>query len=981
MIQSKAKRSLAALAVLVFFPSLLGAAEVSLPLNNPGFESGSLDGWSEWHPSGQAKAVGVDGYDVWAGRYKCYFWAEGAFRQSLHQVVTGLENGRYRLTARVKVSAYAGSPAVCRLEALATGNPDQFANLQPEGQWRQVDLTVQVSSQKLDIGFYLDSPGRTSFQMDDVALFRQVEDGNSVSWNQQTATVSSPDPQAALRQYSLRTTQTLRDVPAGSKDLTVTETAGQPVVRSGSLLFDGLYALAQQEAREASVGQIRNDDYNAGNPISAPAGGFFETGKLWTYVWTRDVAYAAHLGLAQLDPVRAKNSLEFKLSARRDGTGPEIIQDTGSGGSWPVSSDRAVWLLGAWETLKYLDGDQRTAFLDRALAAVKNTVASDRVVLYDARDGLYRGEQSFLDWREQSYPSWTKNEVVHLAMAKALSTNVTHYLLLALGAKLAAERGETALAGTWQAWAAALKAAIVARFWLEGEGLFSTYTGTELDPAAVRKYDLLGISLAILSGVAPAEAAARCLQNYPSTQAGAPVLWPQQPGIGVYHNKAIWPFVTAYSLKAAKQTGNAAWIARNVQTLIRGAALNLSNLENFEYQKMDPFAPAINSRRQLWSVAGYLSMVQDIFFGLETEAQGLRFRPFLPWDLRNGLLASSTTLRLENLAFKGRRLTVEIRLPARDLSKTGALEAASVLLNGDLVSPEDWLGPDRLRDQNWLIIELRQAAGADQSVRVVADTAPAQALVAPKEPVLTSVAASGANLILQFNANGESGVVFNIYRNGQKIASRLSGPSWTDTTAVDWPEKVYFYSVEAEFAATGLVSQHCPPQGVWGTGKITEINTGDSRLVSPDNASREWNHGRFHYNDWGRPTQTLEVRGFVPERSGYFSLQLVYANAMGPVASGLTCAVKKLAVYDRTGTLVAERTAVMPHLPDWDTWSNSSLVPEVWLDKANSYRIVISDAFNMSYFQHNALFGKAGGQSGANNRLNLSGVKFLWLRL
>jgi hypothetical protein len=32
---------------------------------------------------------------------------------------------------------------------------------------------------------------------------------------------------------------------------------------------------------------------------------------------------------------------------------------------------------------------------------------------------------------------------------------------------------------------------------------------------------------------------------------GAPVIWPQQQDMPVYHNRAIWPFVTAYGLKAA----------------------------------------------------------------------------------------------------------------------------------------------------------------------------------------------------------------------------------------------------------------------------------------------------------------------------------------------------------------------------------------------------------------------------------------------
>ena len=53
------------------------------------------------------------------------------------------------------------------------------------------------------------------------------------------------------------------------------------------------------------------------------------------------------------------------------------------------------------------------------------------------RLGLYRGETSFLDWREQTYPAWTRDNVVFIAQSFALSTNVLHYEALQLAAKLA----------------------------------------------------------------------------------------------------------------------------------------------------------------------------------------------------------------------------------------------------------------------------------------------------------------------------------------------------------------------------------------------------------------------------------------------------------------------------------------------------------------------------------------------------------------
>lgn len=53
------------------------------------------------------------------------------------------------------------------------------------------------------------------------------------------------------------------------------------------------------------------------------------TGANWPYVWTRDVAYAADLGLTPLDPARMRNTLDFKTSDRRDHEpdgGPALIR-------------------------------------------------------------------------------------------------------------------------------------------------------------------------------------------------------------------------------------------------------------------------------------------------------------------------------------------------------------------------------------------------------------------------------------------------------------------------------------------------------------------------------------------------------------------------------------------------------------------------------------------------------------------------------
>ena len=150
------------------------------------------------------------------------------------------------------------------------------------------------------------------------------------------------------------------------------------------MLFDGLYALAIHEAKLNSVSQIKDGAYNDGNPISLNA---FQTGELWTYVWTRDLAYSVHLALAQFDTKRSIESLLFKTSPfknylnRKDEV--QIIQDTGSGGSYPVSTDRVVWALGAQEALKYLPKNQQKSFLELIYPILKSTIEQDRVLVFD----------------------------------------------------------------------------------------------------------------------------------------------------------------------------------------------------------------------------------------------------------------------------------------------------------------------------------------------------------------------------------------------------------------------------------------------------------------------------------------------------------------------------------------------------------------------------------------------------------------------
>jgi hypothetical protein len=393
----------------------------------------------------------------------------------------------------------------------------------------------------------------------------------------------------------------------------------QPMrTHTASPLFDALFALAQQEMADDRVDAIRDPAFNDGKPVACAC---FETGERWPYVWTRDVSFAADLALARLEPERTRNALRFKLSAARDGQTPGLFvaQDTGSGGSWPISSDRVVWFLAA----RGLLDDQ--LFAEEVWRALQDTIAQDRAAVFDAQIGLYRGETSFLDWREQTYPRWTREDVRFIAESFALSTNVLHYQALRLAEQLARQHGD-ARADQYAQWADALRQAIAARFWDARSKQYVSYLGNAAHPVRYAKVDLLGVSLGVLADVFPKDRARIALRRYPMVAGGSPVVWPQEAEQPIYHNRAVWPFVSAYALRAARQLDDAPRIALELQSLMRGSALAGSNMENYEMQSLAVHVeegarsgPVVNSPRQLWSVAGYLSAVLEGVFGVGAD--------------------------------------------------------------------------------------------------------------------------------------------------------------------------------------------------------------------------------------------------------------------------------------------------------------------------------------------------------------------------
>ena len=777
-----------------------------------------------------------------------------------------------------------------------------------------------------------------------------------------------------------------------------------PLTHSGSPQFDALFAQATKEMQQASVNQIRDGSYNGGNAIPCEC---FETGEQWHYVWTRDLSYAAALGLATLDPERVRNSLLFKLSGYRDGVKPgehvagtpdglQIIQDTGSGGSWPVSTDRVSWAFGAEAALQALPADQRAAFAATALKALSNTIENDRLAAWDSASGLYTGEESFLDWREQSYAAWIVHDLSSMATSKALSTNVAHYKALTLAAQLAREQGDAARADKYAAWAVSLKQTINDKLWLADEGMYSSLTAGHFDGVAMHKFDWLGQALAIVTGVADQRQAQRILAHYPHGPMGAPVIYPQQPGVAVYHNRAIWPFVTAFGLRAAAIAGNSAVADAAYDTLMRSAAQNGSNMENMEWlsglarlEDGKLSGPVINSRRQLWSVGAYLGMVVEQVFGVSTTDEGIVLRPFVTAKLRRTALAGSDEATLQQLSLRGKRLQVKLLLPAA-AEGNGHYEVEAITLNGQPAQAR--LPWSALADDNTIEIRLGKLVADQRDIRTVKADPLAEdpAVYAPREPEIASVkrgaygipalrisdggqAAASQRSAASGHPSGAGGsagagarasadeaaraVVYNIYRDGQLAAERVSPGAdgvtvWADRRAgyvarrKGWATNSC-YAVEAVYTGSGNRSHHSAPV-----------------CLDP---------GREFAADAGRAQGALPA--LTVALPGSYAVQIKYRNTANQINLGISGGVKWAILKDAHGVIAAQGVIQLPHTaadagPGYSTPLTAQLKP-------GRYSITLQDFYNMSYLQSNTSFAGAGGVKGPSNKVELQGVRLM----
>ncbi len=433
----------------------------------------------------------------------------------------------------------------------------------------------------------------------------------------------------------------------------------------------------------------------------------FNAGEGWHQAWTRDTSYAADLGLIFLYPQEIRASLDVSTQGHDD----EIValQDkTLHFKGWPNITDRIVWALGAQEwRLAASPLDNPTLLKDYRVVA--NTLKrAEEEAVFDPKNGLFRGVASFME-SHSSYPKrfgWPfGRDNSKIGQTKALSTNALYFHGYRVAASMASVLG-SAESQEWSDKSENLREAVVKNFKSQETGNYNYFIDETGKPDT--HFEGLGNLLVCRTGLEEKDCKG-LLNNIPRQTYGTPCLWPQYPEwtswekawpLGMvmspnfYHNGMMWPFVEGYAGWMAARNKGADQLLSSLNKLSRLAVHGKTFHEFYHFGTGRPGG----SKAQLWSAAGYTSLVLRGLLGMETTEDRLNFSPLIPKEF-------SGTLKLTCVRYRGAILDI--------LVKGNGSRVQTVKLDGLLQSKPEI--PDTLQGQHRLEITLSDEASNTQS--------------------------------------------------------------------------------------------------------------------------------------------------------------------------------------------------------------------------------------------------------------------------
>lgn len=675
-------------------------------------------------------------------------------------------------------------------------------------------------------------------------------------------------------------------------------------------LVDYFIKMADEEIRQ----NIRTD-------------GTFCAGAKWPTAWTRDMSYAINLSLSFLYPEAVEKSLNSRIE---NGI---ILQDTGSGGSYPVSTDRVVWIIAAYD---YALFKQDFSYFAWIFDVGKKTLDYDFNVNYDSEKKLFRGESSFLDWREQTYPRWADS--IFIADSFALGTNNVYLGALKCMISLSKilNNGELSV---WQNRYDELSAAIKEKFWLKEKGYFASYILSDIKDFVYEGYETLGESLSILNSLTDKDISVQVLDAVESGNWGMSVVAPQLANVPSYHNDAVWPFVQGYRGLACKKARDAALCEEEFASLLYAAAMFQTFKENYVASSFSPNT-STNSDRQLWSVAAYLCYVYKIICGLNFMDSGICINPLVFDSFKKGISLQNFSLgntvlnltitgngdKIKKYVVNGKNVSADYIIP---FSKNKDGQKFDIFI--EMEKSDDYIKSYSLKGKRKSVFKATSISSAIPNTFIEYEKNKAFITWKPlnkfgykvylndyfyetKERSLETSAFNNLGLCTVF-ANSDN-------KNIPALPAKVIRIESTKNTK--------FYEAEnSEF--------------VGGTIKSDDMENTASAKTSADLQTVLANKSRY-IEKWGSSKGDFIQFNVNVKKEGFYVVDFRFKNGHGPINTGEKCAIRALSVDN-----VLKRRIAFPQQGNWTSWAMSS--PNiVWLSKGKHTIALYTDDY--CYSQH-----------------------------
>lgn len=591
-----------------------------------------------------------------------------------------------------------------------------------------------------------------------------------------------------------------------------------PKYESSSVLLTALYNLSLEEIEN----NIKADTTIIGS-------------KNTNNITTRDISYASILSLSITHPKVAIKNLIKKVKQGK------IIQDEGTGGSWPISSDRIIWSVAAWE-LYLSTGD--IDWLKKSYFIIKNTTEDDLNVIWDYRKRLFKGEASYLNQQEQFYPKWMEPKDIYESYS--LNIQIIHFqslqVLIQMGKLLGKDIQK------YEDICSALQKSINNKFWLKDKNYFAQFIYNENHLILSEKSENLGESLAILWDISTTERQNLIANNTPVGEFGIPCFSPQNPDTEAYYNKAIWPFVQAFWNRALAKTGNMNALTWGLASMMRPTALFLTNKENLLLKNGDFKQTQNNTDANLKSSCGLLSNYFRVLLGLNYTKDQLEFHPAVPRKFKgrqklSGLKYRNTILDIEVLGFGN--------------------QIASYSLDG--VQYRTAIVPKDMEGYHEITIRLNNHEGPKIPFKLKKES------IAPETPVL-----SYHKNQIKWNSI-KNATHYQIFKNDELL---LKTPD-TNMSEVTYKEPVE-YRIRA-IDSLGTFSSYSKALRLY--------ESKYERYLEAENflESRKFNYAEF--SDKDNRIYYFQIRA---PRIGNYNISFLYANGNGPIDAGNKCISRSL---------------------------------------------------------------------------------------